>query len=94
MKWFSVAEKCTFSLQSHVFGPGEAITIDLQAELKYDDYVVLTKFMNSKLDSERFLYRIDEIMSNFIHVVDHSSSRFDFIESILRFPALCSLKVI
>jgi len=89
--WFSNSISIFF--QSHNFGPGEAITIDLQAEIKFDDYVLLTKFMKSKDESDKYLHRIDEIMSNFIHVVDHSSSRFDFVETIVNFPAFYSLKV-
>lgn len=49
--------------------------------------------MSSKQESDKYLYRIDEIMSNFIHVVEHSSSRFDFLENIIHFPAFYSLKV-
>ncbi|CAL8072434.1 unnamed protein product [Orchesella dallaii] len=80
------------NVHSHNFGPGEAITIDLQAEIKFDDYIVLTKFMKSKHESDKYLHRIDEIMSNFIRVVDHSSSRFDFVDTIVNFPAFYSLK--
>ncbi|ODM94879.1 tRNA pseudouridine(38/39) synthase [Orchesella cincta] len=80
------------NVHSHNFGPGEAITIDLQAEIKFDDYIVLTKFMKAKDESDKYLHRIDEIMSNFIRVVDHSSSRFEFVETIVNFPAFHSLK--
>lgn len=49
--------------------------------------------MNSKDGSDKYLYRLDEILSNFIHAVEHTSARFEFMESIINFPAFYSLKV-
>lgn len=82
--------------QSHTFGPGEAITIDLQAEIKYNDYVILNKFVNSEEqeESDKYLSKVDDVMSNLIHVVEHSSSRFDYAEYIFNLPIFSSLKVL
>ncbi|XP_021948157.1 chloride channel CLIC-like protein 1 isoform X2 [Folsomia candida] len=82
------------NVQSHTFGPGEAITIDLQAEIKYNDYVILNKFVNSEEqeESDKYLSKVDDVMSNLIHVVEHSSSRFDYAEYIFNLPIFSSLK--
>ncbi|CAG7823948.1 unnamed protein product [Allacma fusca] len=67
---------------SHTFGPGEAITIDLQAEISHSDFMMLNKFVEEELsDADKYLVQVDSIISNMLHVVSAPATP-EFLETI------------
>lgn len=44
-------------------------------------------------EPDKYLKKVDDVMSNLIHVVEHSSSRSEYMEFILNLPIFNSLKV-
>ena len=65
IKWLLIEIK-----QSHVFGPRETITIDLQAEISYEDFTTLNNFINAKDgESEKYLASVAVIISELLHIV-------------------------
>jgi hypothetical protein len=56
-------------VRNHNFGPKEAITIDLQAEITHEDLRTLNKFLSSNQESHSTLGKVDSIVSKMFHVV-------------------------